>query len=63
MTEHPNEGWHRPGNSRKWHYYRDYRSLCGATLMFFSGPFEQGQDDSPDNCAACRRKREKELET
>lgn len=55
------EGW-APGSfgSQKWHYYRDGRSLCGRYGWIGALNFEQGNDQSPDNCAACRKKREKE---
>ena len=54
------EGWGHPGHyqSRKWHYFREARSLCGKWM--FTGVLEQGSDDSPDNCASCKRKRAKE---
>ena len=50
-------GWHKLLNARKWHYFgSDGRALCGNWLVL-GRPFgEQGNDDSPDNCAACRRK-------
>ena len=45
------------GQSRKWHYIgEDGRSLCGKWAAWTRGPFEQGMDESPDNCAACRRR-------
>ena len=56
MTRDPYEGWHRPSNSRKWHYYRDMRSLCGATLFGYGGDFAVGDNESPDNCVACKKK-------
>lgn len=49
------EGWTWLANSRKWHYFVDGRSLC-RRFMFFAEPksgYEQGNDDSPDNCQAC----------
>lgn len=57
------EGWGKPGLARKWHYFVKARSLCGGWI-FWSHNLEQGNDNSPDNCAACKRKlaklREKE---
>ena len=52
------EGWTWLTNSSKWHYFRgERRSLCGKFLHMGSmNGLEQGNDDSPDNCAACRRK-------
>ena len=52
------EGWVWFVNSRKAHYVRDGRSLCGG-WVYLGRSFEQGNDDSPDNCAACKRKLEK----
>jgi hypothetical protein len=37
----------------------DGRSLCGKWFIFDYQPREQGNDNSPDNCAECRRRREK----
>jgi len=48
------EGWGFP-RSRKAHYFVDGMSLCNK-YGFYRGSLEQGNDDSPDNCAACRRK-------
>jgi len=59
------EGWNYLINSRKWHYFVDRRSLCGRWAMFFGDNHDAqlGDNDSPVNCAACRRaveKREKD---
>ena len=56
MTEQ--EGWTWLTNSRKWHYFKgSRRSLCGRFLLMGKmDDLEEGNDDSPDNCAACRRK-------
>jgi hypothetical protein len=48
------EGWGWLYNSRKWHYFRDGRSLCHNWLGLGLGKLEQGKDDSLDNCKACR---------
>lgn len=56
------EGWTWLQNSRKWHYFRDTRSLCGKWSYLGLDNFEKEGDDSPDNCAECRRKRKKERE-
>jgi len=53
------EGWGWPGRSRKAHYFLDLESLCG--LWWFSGELFSGNEDSSDNCAACKRKRAKEI--
>ena len=51
------EGWTWTYGSRKWHYYREKRSICGSMLIFVhpSEGYELGNNDSKDNCAACRR--------
>ena len=51
------EGWTWLHNSRKWHYFRNNRSLCGGfgTLSHPSEGYEVGNDESKDNCASCRR--------
>ncbi|MBA7529732.1 hypothetical protein ES705_21931 [subsurface metagenome] len=55
MTEDEiKEGWGFPAESRKAHYFVDSMSLC-RRWGFYSGPLEQGNDDSPDNCAACAK--------
>ena len=48
--------------SKKWHYFRDGRSLCGRWVRFSNNGLEQGMDNSPDNCAECRRRLLKEQE-
>jgi hypothetical protein len=50
------EGWGWLSNSPKWHYFVDGRSLCGRWLGLGLGELEQGMDNSPDNCAECRRR-------
>ncbi len=54
------EGWTWLVNSKKWHYFSEQRSLCRkfALLRHPSEGYEHGADDSPDNCAACRKKLE-----
>jgi len=58
----PPRGWGFPRLSKKAHYFVDGRSLCGKWL--FTGDLEDSNDDSPDNCTACkkavRKLREKE---
>ncbi len=47
-------GWSDTG--RKWHYFDEGgRSLCGK-WGFNRMPRQQGTNDSPDNCAECRRR-------
>ncbi len=48
------EGWGFPAKSRKAHYFVDGISLCGKWMFF--GELEQGNDNSPDNCATCKKK-------
>ena len=43
--------------SKKAHYIKDSRSLCGRYTWF--GDVEQGKDESPDNCAECKRRLKK----
>lgn len=59
------EGWTLLLNATKWHYFRDKRSLCGKWMFFFSSDyvnFKQDNNESPDNCAICKRKRLKKIE-
>lgn len=51
------EGWTWVRNSRKWHYYRGCRAICMGMMMFChpSDGYELGNDESDDNCAACKR--------
>lgn len=49
------EGWGFPTLSRKAHYFVDTMSLC-RKYGFYRGPLEQGNDDSPDNCAVCMKR-------
>lgn len=53
------EGWGFITNSRKWHYYTtDGRSLCRKYMKWSMADLDQSGDNSPDNCAECRRKLE-----
>ena len=51
------EGWTWLFNSRKWHYFKDGMSICGKFMLLGKGELEQGNDDSPDNCVQCKKKR------
>lgn len=42
--------------SKKWHYFKDHRSLCGKWMRFSDNDLEQGNDNSVDNCAECKRR-------
>jgi hypothetical protein len=57
------EGWMWLSNSPKWHYFRDGRSLCGrfALLGASDRHFEDGKNESSQNCKECSRRRLKEL--
>ena len=49
------EGWGKPKYSNKWHYFLDDgMSLCGK-FGFYCGDTEEGNDDSADNCTACKK--------
>ena len=50
------EGWGYLINSTKWHYFRNGRSLCGKWGILSDKALELGNDDSPDNCKACKKK-------
>lgn len=49
------EGWVGLLNTKKWHYFINGRSLC-RKWMYLGTLYEQGNDNSPDNCAACKKK-------
>jgi hypothetical protein len=55
------EGWARPLNSRKHHYFRKRQSVCGK-WMLFNDNLEPDTFASPDDCVACRRALDKEKE-
>lgn len=59
-----NAGWSNlGGQSRKFHYFPDAaagtRALCGKWAIFREHPLEPDDGKSPDDCAACRRRRDK----
>lgn len=50
-----NEGWGFPRGSKKAHYFLANRmSLCNK-FGFYHAEKEQGNDDSNDNCTACKK--------
>jgi len=53
------EGWQKPWNARKWHYFVDGESLCGRWLLLGWKEWLTGNDDSPDNCKKCRERLKK----
>jgi len=51
-----NRGWTWLTNSTKWHYFnRDNKSMCGKFMLLRLPELEDGNNDSPDNCKACRK--------
>ena len=61
MSGEQNGGWKKLWNAAKWHYFNgEGGSLCGR-WMTFGREFEQGNNDSPDNCALCRKRLAKDL--
>jgi len=52
------QGWGSLANSPKWHYFVEGRSLCGKWLGLGITNFDDDPltDDSPDNCAGCKKK-------
>lgn len=49
-------GWNWLHNARKWHYFVAGKSLCRGYMVFGSNEDSRDDnDDSPDNCAKCRR--------
>ena len=53
----PGEGWMWPPQSRKVHYFKNKRSLCGKFGAFFGEELDPDYGkDTPDDCAICRRK-------
>ena len=55
------EGWTWLFNSKKWHYFRKGRSLCGKWALL-GHPELEADASSPDNCKACVAKRVQERE-
>lgn len=57
MSENKLEGWVWAANWNKAHYVKGSRSLCGKWMYLNKDPkmFEQGNDESPDNCTACKK--------
>lgn len=64
MSEQRDEGWARPLNSRKFHFFRGARSLCNNWL--FLGAVGEGseivrEEPNGDDCKVCHRKRLAEI--
>ena len=50
------EGWTWLIGANKWHYMRNKKSLCGKWFTLGKPELEQGNNNSLDNCQACRKK-------
>lgn len=53
-AERPAEGWGSPNASRKWHYFRGTRSLCGRYGMNDGKLYPDNDTPGPDDCKTCR---------
>ena len=55
-------GWWNPEpwrSTSKWHWVTETgRTACGR-YAYLRGDLEHGNDESGDNCSACRKKRQK----
>ncbi|MCW8128938.1 MAG: hypothetical protein KIS92_01010 [Planctomycetota bacterium] len=60
-TNTKSEGWFFPINSRKAHFFRNGRSLCGK-WGYLGDKFDSDDLASPDDCTQCKKKRTIELE-
>ena len=60
MSDTLTEGWGvvRPGD-RKAHYYRNHDSLCGRVGFYF-GSLDPDEIKTSSDCAACRKRLDKE---
>lgn len=57
------EGWGFVDGPRKWHYFdTNSVALCSGWMKWDMSKVEQGNDDSPDNCATCKKKLAKRKE-
>lgn len=57
-VQEPERGWGFPSNSKKAHYFHGGRSLCSRWAYW--GHLEQGDDESPDNCRECVRRKKRD---
>lgn len=48
-------GWGFPLNSRKAHYFEAGSIISVCNGMMYSGKREEGNNNSVDNCAKCKR--------
>lgn len=57
-----NEGWTWVIFGKKWHYFRELRSLCGKWMLFSVSDLEQEDKFGHScNCKACEKIRKKEV--
>lgn len=50
-------GWNWLINATKWHYFVNGTSLCGRYFTFARDGYQEGNDNSPDNCATCVKRK------
>lgn len=53
MSNETKKGWGWPVNSQKAHYFHGGLALCRGWA--YTGELESGNDNSPDNCAKCKK--------
>lgn len=51
------QGWGWPANSKKAHYFRAGEIQSECRKWAYAGEREDTHHDSPDNCAACMKRR------
>lgn len=57
MMSAPTKGWGWPAASKKAHYFNNsITALCGSWM--YTGPLEDNEHQSLDNCKSCMKKRE-----
>jgi len=54
VTTETKKGWGFPSNSKKAHYFVNGMSLCHK-YGFYRGDLEDFNDESNDNCTACKK--------
>lgn len=60
-TEPKTEGWYGPPNSRRFHYFRGGRALCGKWMVFMADaeiPYDCAYGPASGDCATCKKKLE-----
>lgn len=62
MSAVQTEGWYGPPNSRRFHYFREGRSLCGKWLVFadMSDLWDCALGPANGDCSACKKALEKQ---